>query len=112
MVERFHDKAAAAVSQQDFIARFQRGQLPDNMPEIELSEGSGLSLPRILKESGLTASTSEAIRLIKQGGVRIDGERASDPEQQFAAGRSHIFQVGKRKFMRMTGQHRGIDRAG
>jgi tyrosyl-tRNA synthetase len=62
---------------------------------------AGLALPKVLKESGLTSSTSEAIRLIKQGGVRIDGEKASDPGLEIAAGQTHVFQVGRRKFMRI-----------
>jgi len=76
--------------------------MPTDISEIELSgNGKGLALSRILKDAGLTASTSEAMRLIKQGGVRIDGEKAEDPAQEITPGQVHVFQVGKRKFMRV-----------
>ena len=60
-----------------------------------------MRLPQVLKQAGLTASTSEALRLIKQGGVRIDGEKVEDPAQEIPTGETHVFQVGKRKFMRV-----------
>ncbi|MFQ5756117.1 MAG: tyrosine--tRNA ligase [Acidiferrobacterales bacterium] len=103
IVGRFHGIAAANKAHKEFIARFQRGQIPEEMPAIRLTvDGRGLPIPRILKEAGLAASTSEAMRLIKQGGVRVDGERVENPKLQIAAGQTYILQVGKRKFARVT----------
>jgi tyrosyl-tRNA synthetase len=103
MVTRFHGADAARRAHESFVARFQKGQLPDDMPQVELAgQGAKMPLPRLLKEAGLTASTSEAIRLIKQGGVRIDGEKAEDPALELATGKSYILQAGKRKFARVT----------
>ncbi len=103
IVSRFHGGAKAGeAAMQNFIARFQQREIPADISEIELAgNGKGLALPRILKEAGLTASTSEALRLIKQGGVRIDGEKAENPALEIAPGQAHVFQVGKRKFMRV-----------
>jgi tyrosyl-tRNA synthetase len=101
-VTRFHNLAAAEQAHQSFVQRFRQHEIPTDMPEIELAGGdNGMPLPRILKEAGLTASTSEAIRLIKQGGVRIDGEKAENPALEILAGESRVYQVGKRKFMRI-----------
>jgi tyrosyl-tRNA synthetase len=77
--------------------------MPADMPELEVTAAAvgGLALSRLLKEAGLTTSTSEALRLIQQGGVRMDGERLSDPALAIARGESHVFQVGKRKFARV-----------
>jgi len=103
IVSRFHGGSKAGNDAMDnFIARFQQREMPDKIPEFELAgDGRGIAIPRILKESGLTASTSEALRLIKQGGVRIDGEKADNPALEIAVGESHVFQVGKRKFARI-----------
>jgi len=103
IVSRFHGGPKAGQDAMlNFIARFQQREIPADISEIELaSNGKGLALPRLLKEAGLTASTSEAMRLIKQGGVRIDGEKAEDPALEIPIGESRIFQVGKRKFMRI-----------
>ena len=103
IVSRFHGgPKAGEMALQNFIARFQRSEIPADISEIELAgNGKGLALPRVLKEAGLTASTSEALRLIKQGGVRIDGEKAEDPALEIAPGPARVFQVGKRKFMRV-----------
>jgi len=102
MVARFHSLSAAQAAYASFIARFQKGEMPAEIPEMELEgHGKGMAIPRLLKESGLTSSTSEAIRLIKQGGVRIDGEKTEDPALEILSGKTHVFQVGKRKFMRI-----------
>ncbi|MCR4301268.1 MAG: tyrosine--tRNA ligase [Sulfuricaulis sp.] len=103
IVSRFHSGPRAGQNaMHNFVARFQQGQIPADISEIELAgNGKGLALPRILKDAGLTASTSEAMRLIKQGGVRIDGEKAEDPALEIHPGQAHVFQVGKRKFMRV-----------
>jgi tyrosyl-tRNA synthetase len=102
IIERFHDKAAAIKALENFEARFQRGAMPDEMEELELkSDGAGYGIANLLKDSGLTESTSEAIRMIKQGAVKIDGEKVSDPKLDIPVGSQHVYQVGKRKFARV-----------
>lgn len=103
IVARFHDAAAAARALAEFEARFQKGVLPDDMPAISLpgAEG-GLSVPQLLKQAGLVASTSEAIRQIAGGGVRLDGERVADKGLSVPVGATVVAQVGKRKFARVT----------
>ncbi len=102
MVERFHDRDAAERAQSDFRARFQRGVLPEDLPEVSVAAASGqIGLAALLKAAGFAASTSEAIRLVKQGGVRLDGERASDPKKAIAAGTTLVCQVGKRRALRI-----------
>ncbi|MBF6650362.1 tyrosine--tRNA ligase [Methylobacter sp. BlB1] len=103
IIERFHNAAAAKKALENFEARFQRGAIPDEMDEIELSnEGKGYGIANLLKDAGLTASTSEAIRMINQGAVKIDGEKLSDSKKEIPAGTTHVYQVGKRKFARVT----------
>ncbi|MFV1998413.1 MAG: tyrosine--tRNA ligase [Acidiferrobacterales bacterium] len=103
IVTRFHSEADATRARQTFIARFQKGAMPDDMPELELGLESGQrTLPQILKAAGLAKSTSEAARLIKQGGVRIDGEKVADGTLEIESGTTHIYQVGKRKFARIS----------
>ena len=103
IVARFHDRTAAKKAREDFIARFQKGALPEDVPEIELSAGSSgtIAIANLLKDGGLTASTSEALRNIKQGGVKIDGERCEDPGLVFKPGEEHVIQVGKRRIARI-----------
>ncbi len=103
IVARFHDAAAAARALAEFEARFQKGVLPDDMPAISLPgvEG-GLPVPQLLKQAGLVASTSEAIRQIAGGGVRLDGERVADKGVSVPMGTTVVAQVGKRKFARVT----------
>ncbi len=103
IVERFHGRAAAEAALADFEARFRQGELPADMVEISLAaDGSGLAIPQVLKQAGLTASTSEALRMIDQGGVKVDGEKVSDKGLRLAKGGRHVIQVGKRKFARVT----------
>ena len=103
IVTRFHGLQAAEDAAADFEARFKRDELPGNIPEVSLkSEGGGLTLPRLLKQAGLAASTSEALRLIEQGGVRIDGEKAVNKSLTFGPGKRFVVQVGKRKYARVT----------
>ncbi len=103
LVARFHDQAAAEQALADFEARFRQGALPDDMPEVAVSvAGADLPLSAILKQAGLTASTSEAIRMIDQGGVKIDGEKVVDKTLKLARGVTVVLQVGKRKFARVT----------
>jgi tyrosyl-tRNA synthetase len=102
IVDRFHGAGAGARARDEFIARFRQGALPQELPEVSLhSSGAALGLAHVLKGAGLVASTSEAMRQIKQGAVRIDGERVEDAGATFVAGSRHVFQVGKRKFARV-----------
>jgi tyrosyl-tRNA synthetase len=103
IVARFHDKAAADSAQANFIARFQKGAMPDDMPELTLdSENGEIGIASLLKSASLTGSTSDAFRMIKQGAVRIDGERVEDKGLAIKSGSTHVFQVGKRRFARVT----------
>ena len=102
LVSRFHGAAAGEAAQADFIARFQRGAMPDEMPEVTVAVGAGLPIPQVLRQAGLTASTSESLRMIDQGGVRLNGERVSDKGLVLAAGEPVVLQVGKRKFARVS----------
>ena len=103
IIERFHDEDAATKALASFEARFQRGAMPDEMDEVELVvQGEGISIANLLKDAGLVASTSEAIRQINQGAVKIDGEKISDPKWVVVVGEKKVYQVGKRKFARVT----------
>ncbi len=98
LVDRFHGAGAGARARQGFIARFQRHQLPDDLPEVVVQPwADGLPLPNLLKEAALVASTTEARSLLRQGAVRIDGERIEDPDRRFTSGARHVVQVGKRR---------------
>ena len=102
IVARFHGTHAAQKALEDFEARFQRGVVPEDMPLVRLPVvAEGLVIPNVLKSAGLTETTSEAIRMIKQGAVKIDGERVEDPKLQLFQGGVHVYQVGKRKFARI-----------
>lgn len=102
IIERFHDKDAAEKALENFEARFQRGAMPDEMDEVTVKgEATGCTITHLLKEAGLTASTSEAIRMINQGAVKIDGEKVSDTKLLLAIGSKQVYQVGKRKFARV-----------
>ena len=103
IVARFHDRGAAQTAQANFVARFQKGNIPEDMPEVVLSaEGGNLGIASVLKGAGLTGSTSEAFRMIQQGAVRIDGERVTDRDMTLPAGCTHVIQIGKRRFARIT----------
>lgn len=102
IIERFHDAKAAVKALENFEARFQRGAMPDEIDEIELKiQGSSFCIANLLKESGLTSGTSEAIRLINQGAVKIDGEKVSDAKLEISINTQNIYQVGKRKFAKV-----------
>ncbi|UCE77722.1 MAG: tyrosine--tRNA ligase [Gammaproteobacteria bacterium] len=102
IVARFHSPSDAERAQSNFIARFRQGAMPENMPEVRLPAGQeGLAIANVLKGAGLTSSTSEALRMIRQGAVRIDGERIDDAQLRLQAGTSCICQVGKRRFARV-----------
>lgn len=99
LIERFHDKAAADAAEQTFIERFQKGAMPDEMPEFTF-EGE-MPIANLLKEADLASSTSEALRMIKQGGVKIDSEKVEDSKLVISASTA-VYQVGKRKFAKVT----------
>ena len=102
IVERFHGKPAAEGALADFEARFRHGELPEDMPEMTLPvpEG-GLPVLQMLKQAGLTSSTTEATRMIEQGGVRLNGTRLTDRLLKLSGGETVVAQVGKRKFARI-----------
>jgi tyrosyl-tRNA synthetase len=100
IIERFHDRAAAEQARENFIARFQKGVIPDEMPEFSLPADTPVA--NLLKEAELVKSTSEAMRMIKQGAVKMDGEKVADNKLLLAAGNTYVFQVGKRRFARIT----------
>jgi tyrosyl-tRNA synthetase len=103
IIGRFHSEDEAVKARQAFIDRFQKGAMPEDIPEVELpGMASGLPIANLLKDAGLVASTSEAMRMIKQGAVRVDGERIEDRGLVLAPGSQHVFQVGKRKFASVT----------
>ena len=103
IVERFHDRRAAEDALEAFEARFRRGEVPDDLEEVTLdSAGEGLGIVQAIRQAGLTEGTSEAMRMIKQGAVRVEGDRISDKELHLAAGSSYLLQVGKRRFARLT----------
>jgi tyrosyl-tRNA synthetase len=103
IVARFHSQRDAETALTEFEARFQRGVLPDDMPEISVTASDGvIAVPQLLKMADLVSSASEAIRMIQQGAVKLDGERVNDRADTVEAGRVVVAQVGKRKFARIT----------
>jgi len=103
IVERFHDRAAAAAALEDFELRFRHGGVPEDLQEQVIDvPGDGVVIGQLLKLSGVCPSTSDAVRMIEQGGVRVDGEKVSDKALRLAAGGTHVLQVGKRKFAKVV----------
>lgn len=103
LIARFHDEAAAQAAHNEFINRFQKGAMPDEMPELELNpEGGEIAIANLLKEAGLVGSTSDAYRMIKQGAAKIDGEKITDKSLTIVSGSKAVYQVGKRKFARIS----------
>ncbi|TLD47400.1 MAG: Tyrosine--tRNA ligase [Accumulibacter sp.] len=102
IVERFHGAAAAARALADFDARFRHGAIPDDIAEVSLRHGAEpLTIVQVLKQAGLTASTSEAMRMVDQGGVRMDGNRVDDKHFVFPVAGTFVLQVGKRRYARV-----------
>ncbi|EKO3374158.1 tyrosine--tRNA ligase [Vibrio fluvialis] len=99
IIARFHSEADADAAEQEFINRFQKGAMPDEMPEFEFE--AGIAIANLLKDAGLVGSTSDALRMIKQGAVKQDGEKLDDAKRVPEVGTS-VYQVGKRKFARVT----------
>ena len=103
IVDRFHGAGSGTAARDAFIARFQQGALPEDIAEVTLEAGAeGLGLAQLLKGAGLVPSTSDAFRQLKQGAVKVDGARVEDGSLKFAAGGTHVFQVGKRRVARVT----------
>ncbi len=103
IVARFHDEAHAQAAKNEFISRFQQGAMPDEIREVALAGQDGqLGIAYLLKGAGLVSSTSEAFRMINQGAVRVDGQRVEDRSLKIAAGSNNVYQVGKRKFARVS----------
>ncbi|KXI21770.1 tyrosine--tRNA ligase [Photobacterium sanguinicancri] len=99
IIARFHSEADADAAEQEFINRFQKGAMPEEMPELEFE--AGMAIGNLLKEAGLVNSTSDAMRMIRQGAAKIDGDKIEDTKLIPAAGTA-VYQVGKRKFARIT----------
>ncbi|MCF1426811.1 MAG: tyrosine--tRNA ligase [Shewanella sp.] len=102
IIARFHDEDAAQKAHQNFIDRFQKGVIPDGIEEVTLAAGEGMAIANLLKDAGLVGSTSDAMRMIKQGAVRMDGDKVEDARLLLSAGLCAVFQVGKRKFAKVT----------
>ena len=102
IVDRFHGAGTGERARQAFEAQFSRGQLPEDIPEAEMAaEDGGLWIARALTGAGLTASNGEAIRLIRQGALSIDGERVTDKDMKLAPGGPYLIKLGKRKYLRL-----------
>ncbi|TYK67004.1 tyrosine--tRNA ligase [Colwellia echini] len=103
LIARFHDEAAAQAAHEEFINRFQKGAMPDEMPELTITAENGeIAIANLLKEAGLVGSTSDAFRMIKQGAAKIEGDKITDRSLVVNAGTTAVYQVGKRKFARIT----------
>jgi tyrosyl-tRNA synthetase len=103
IVTRFHNQAAAEKALAEFEARFRQGVLPEDMSEVTVSASTGIiGIAQLLKQAGLVESTSDALRMITQGAVKLDGERVIDKALQLQTGAVVVAQVGKRKFARVT----------
>ena len=102
LVDRFHETGQGASCRESFLQRFQKGSLPDDIKETSLTiESDSIPLTNLLKNTDMTSSTSEAMRLIKQGGVKIDSEKVLDPKKEIRKGSEAVYQVGKRKFLKI-----------
>ena len=102
LIERFHSSQAASDAMASFKAQFQKGAIPDDINELSLQTENGeMGIAHILKNAGLCSSTSDAIRMVKQGAVKLNGVKLEDPKQTFPAGTHDVFQVGKRKFAKI-----------
>jgi len=103
LIARFHDEDAAQAAHQEFINRFQKGAMPDDIAELSITTENGeIAIANLLKEAGLVTSTSEAMRMIKQGAAKIDGEKVADNKVIINSGTTAVYQVGKRKFAKVS----------
>ena len=102
IVDRFHEEGEGEKCKDAFLKRFQKGAIPEDIEEVRYSlEDESMPLVNLLKETGMVASTSEASRLIKQGGIKIDSKKVEDPKMLILAGTKQVYQVGKRKFLKI-----------
>ena len=102
IIARFHSVNEATQAREGFIAQFAKNKIPDDIPEFTFTAGDdGIAIANLLKDAGLTPSTSEAMRMIKAGAVKIDGEKVADKSLKVASGTEGVFQVGKRKFAKV-----------
>ncbi|HAT8178999.1 TPA: tyrosine--tRNA ligase [Legionella pneumophila] len=102
IVARFHDQTQAELAHNKFIERFQKGIIPEDLEELSLVISEPIALAQLLKQIDLTASTSESIRMVKQGAVKVDGDKISDPSLKLALGKCYIIQVGKRRIAKLS----------
>lgn len=103
LVDRFHGEGAGKAAKEAFLAQFQKGQLPDDIPEVTVSlEGNDAPIGYVLREAGLVTSTAEAVRMVKQGAVKLDGEKVSDPQLRLNKGVKLLMQVGKRRLAQVA----------
>ncbi|HAT8940608.1 TPA: tyrosine--tRNA ligase [Legionella pneumophila subsp. pneumophila] len=102
IVARFHDQTQAEFAHNKFIERFQKGNIPEDLEELSLVIAEPIALAQLLKQIDLTASTSESIRMVKQGAVKVDGDKISDPSLKLPIGKSYIIQVGKRRIAKLS----------
>lgn len=107
IIERFHDDAAAESAHQDFIQRFKKNKIPDDLPELTINIGNEteIAIANLLKEAGLTKSTSESIRMIKQGAVKISSKKVEDTKLSIQLASHDVYQVGKRRFAKILVKH-------
>lgn len=101
IITRFHDERSAEGAKQDFIQRFQKNAIPDDLPEITIDLGDGMLIGNLTKEAQLCSSSSEGQRMVKQGAVKINGEKLEDPRALISESSAFVLQVGKRKFARI-----------
>jgi tyrosyl-tRNA synthetase len=102
-VARFHDRSAAVSALEDFESRFRHGGVPEDLREQTISApADGIAIAQLLKAAGLCPSTTDALRMIEQGGVKVDGEKVADKSLRLASGATHVVQVGKRKFAKVV----------
>lgn len=103
LAARFHNPEAAKQARENFVAQFQKGQVPDDLPEVDVAIGeNGMTIAHVIKAAGLSDSTSEAVRLVQQGAVRIDGDKIQDRNLLISSKKTIILQVGKRRFAKVT----------
>jgi tyrosyl-tRNA synthetase len=103
LVGRFHDEAAATGANESFIKRFKDHEMPEDIEAVTVqSQDGSIGLAQLLRQAQLVPSNSEGMRMIQQGAVRIDGERVEDRKLEIEAGTTHVYQVGKRRFARVT----------
>lgn len=103
IVERFHGEGAGQAAQEAFLAQFQKGQLPEDIPNVEVVlQGDDAPIGFVLREAGLVASTAEAMRMVKQGAVKLDGSKLADPQLRINKGQELLLQVGKRRIAQVT----------